>query len=131
MGSRGGPEVKKWTTQVSGRLGEEAAEIFLVSRGFVVLGRNQRTPVGELDLVCEHQQTVVVVEVKARRSSAYGSGLDGIGPRKAARLRAAAVWWLAARGLMPCAVRFDAVEVTLDESGMPAKVEHFVNVLEG
>jgi len=128
--STGGSQDKKWTTRASGRLGEEAAEVFLTGRGFVVLGRNERTPVGELDLVCEYEQTVVIVEVKARRSSAYGAGLEAIGPRKAARLRAAAVWWLAAQGRMPCPLRFDAVEVTLDEGGRPAKVEHFTNVLD-
>lgn len=98
-------------------------------RGYRVLARNQRTPLGELDLVCRESAQVVIVEVKARCNEAYGTALEAIGPRKAGRLRAAALWWLADQGLLPCAIRFDAVVVDLDGYGLPRSLHHVRDVL--
>jgi putative endonuclease len=95
-----------------------------------VLARNQRTPLGELDLVCRSLSEVVIVEVKARSGEEYGEALEAVGPRKAKRLRAAAAWWLSERGLFPCPVRFDVVTVALDGQGLPRAVQHIKNVLE-
>jgi putative endonuclease len=95
-----------------------------------VLARNQRTPLGELDLICRCLSEVVIVEVKARSSVEYGEALESIGPRKARRLRAAAAWWLSDRGLFPCAVRFDVVTVALDSQGCPRSIYHLKNVLD-
>jgi len=112
-----------------GRTGEQLAASFLAERGYRVLGRNQRTPLGELDLVCRDSAQVVVVEVKARSGEWYGAALEAIGPRKARRLRAAAMWWLSQEGLLPCSLRFDAVVVALDGAGIPCSLEHFKDVL--
>lgn len=114
---------------VRGRTGEQVAASFLVDRGYRVLAQNQRTPLGELDLVCRSRSEVVVVEVKARSSDGYGSALESIGPRKARRLRAAAMWWLSDRGLLPCSLRFDAVVVALDRFGLPCSLEHVKDIL--
>ena len=112
-----------------GRTGEQVAASFLSQRGYRVLAKNQRTPVGELDLVCVDGRDLVVVEVKARASNEYGSALESIGPRKGARLRGAALWWLSDQGLLPCRVRFDAVVVDLDSQGLPRTVQHLKDVL--
>jgi putative endonuclease len=84
---------------------------------------------GELDLICQQGVEVVVVEVKARCGGAFGTGLEAIGPRKAARMRGAALWWLAERGRLPCPIRFDAVEVSLDARGLPRSLRHEKDVL--
>lgn len=114
---------------VRGRMGEQLAASFLEERGYRVLAKNQRTPLGELDLVCRSHSQVVVVEVKARSGDEYGAALEAIGPRKARRLRAAAMWWLSERALMPCSVRFDAVVVALDGYGLPCSLEHVKDIL--
>jgi putative endonuclease len=112
-----------------GRMGEQAAETFLAGRGYQVVARNQRTPVGELDLVCRDRAEVVIVEVKARYNEEFGAALEAIGPRKARRLRAAALWWLSERGMFPCSVRFDAVVVSIDRRGLPLGLEHLRDVI--
>jgi putative endonuclease len=94
------------------------------------MAANQRTPLGELDLICRTLSEIVIVEVKARSGTEYGEALEAVGPKKARRLRAAAVWWLSERGLYPCPVRFDVVVVRLDGEGVPRSLHHFRNVLE-
>lgn len=113
-----------------GRSGEQAAETYLEGQGYKILGRNQRTPAGELDIICRDIAETVVVEVKSRTSEEYGAAIEAIGPRKATRLRAAALWWLSDRRLYPCAVRFDAVVVSLDPSGAPLELQHLKNVVD-
>ncbi len=107
-----------------GRAGEEVAALHLSWRGYTILARNQRTPMGELDLICRAGRQIVVVEVKARGSDRYGAALEAVDLRKTARIRAAAVCWLADKGLFPCQVRFDAVVVGLDREGLPCTLEH-------
>lgn len=55
-----------------GPAGERAAEKFLRSRGYKVLARNARVPMGEADLLCEgpDRRTIILVEVKSRRLDA-------------------------------------------------------------
>lgn len=112
-----------------GRTGEQVAASFLIDRGYRVLAKNQRTPMGELDLVCRTEEGVVVVEVKARSGDQCGSALEAIGPRKARRLRASAIWWLSEQGFLPCTLRFDAVLVALDAQGLPRTLEHVKDIL--
>jgi putative endonuclease len=114
---------------VRGRTGEQLAATFLAERGYRVMAKNQHTPLGELDLVCRDSGQVVVVEVKARSGDGYGSALEAIGPRKARRLRAAAIWWLSDKGLLPCSLRFDAVLVALDGFGLPCTLQHIKDIL--
>ncbi len=118
------------TTSVQkGRLGEDAAAEYLQHRGWTVVARNQRTPVGELDLVCEDGGTLVVVEVKARSSSAFGEAIESVGPRKERRLRAATGWWLAEQGGRWRPVRFDVVVVELQSDGTLHCLIHMRDVL--
>ena len=112
-----------------GQVGEQAAATFLRGHGYEVLAVNQRTPLGELDLVCRRLAEVVIVEVKARSGREFGDALEAVDRAKAKRLRAAAAWWLSDRGLFPCAVRFDVVTVALDHDGQPMSVRHLENVL--
>jgi Holliday junction resolvase-like predicted endonuclease len=74
---------------------------------------------------------VVMVEVKARQHEEFGAAIEAVGPRKAGRLRAAALWWLSDRGLFPCLVRFDVILVAIDARGVPLKLEHIRDVLGG
>ncbi len=80
--------------QARGRFGEELAARWYLERGFVILDRNWRTRGGELDLVTARDQLVVVCEVKARATVAYGHPFEAITPAKLARLRRLAVQWL-------------------------------------
>ncbi len=104
-----------------GAYGERVAVRHLVGAGYAILARNWRCRYGEVDVVASLGGTVVFVEVKCRRSSAFGPPASAVTPRKAERLRAAASAWLAGR-VVP--VRFDVVSVLRPVSG-PTVVEHY------
>ncbi len=53
-----------------GRRAESFAALFLQLKGWSILGRRVRTPVGEVDLVARRGHTLAFVEVKARATKA-------------------------------------------------------------
>ncbi|OGS01684.1 MAG: YraN family protein [Elusimicrobia bacterium RBG_16_66_12] len=96
--------------QETGKEAEDLAAEHLQAKGFLVIERNFRTKVGEIDLIMKDGEEMVFVEVRARASRGHGgaaASVDGAKRRKVAR---AARVWLAARGWDgPC--RFDVVAV--------------------
>lgn len=117
------------TSVARGRMAEEAAGDYLVSHGWELVAHNYRTPVGEIDLVCRDETTLVIVEVKARSGSYFGDALESVGPRKERRLRAAAAWWMAERGRVTRDVRFDVIVVMLENDGSLRSLAHLRDVL--
>lgn len=77
-------------SQARGRRAEDAALRFLEARGLVLIARNYRCRLGELDLVMRDGGSLVFVEVRARGCEAYGGAAASIGWRKVRRLTAAA-----------------------------------------
>jgi putative endonuclease len=106
-----------------GAYGEALAAQHLTRQGMVVLDRNWRCEVGELDLVLRDGRVLVVCEVKTRSSVAYGSPLEAVTEQKAARLRRLAARWLADHDVHPAEVRIDLVGV-LVLANAPVEVDH-------
>ena len=52
-----------------GRRAETIAALWLRLKGWAILGRRVRTPVGEVDLIARRGRTLAFVEVKARSSA--------------------------------------------------------------
>lgn len=91
---------------------ERVALTHLESKGWRLLASNYRLRGSELDLVMAAAGTVVVVEVKQRKSAAYGHPAESISGPKLARLRAAALHYVTYTLRRPEArVRLDAVLV--------------------
>jgi len=57
------------------RFGENLVATWYERNGYTVVARNWRCPRGELDIVCERGDVLVVCEVKARRNVACNSTL--------------------------------------------------------
>jgi len=92
----------------SGSRAEELAAQFLAARGLAILARNFRTRYGEIDVIARDGGTLVFVEVRLRRSRAFGGAASSITAAKRGRLRAAASIYLAQLGTEP-PCRFDAL----------------------
>ena len=111
----------------TGGYGEASAARFLAGQGMVLLDRNWRCELGEIDLVLRDGDALVVCEVKTRTSAAFGSPFEAVTPAKLARLRRLAARWIADRGISVREVRFDLVGVRLDLSG-DARFDHLRGV---
>lgn|SRR5690554_3497991 len=106
-----------------GAYGERLVARSLAEQGWTVVDRNWRCEYGEIDIVAIDGDCLVIVEVKTRRSDAYGGAIEAVTRRKLVRLRRLAASWLAAHGGGFAAIRVDVVAVTLPRAGR-ARVEH-------
>lgn len=108
---------------VLGRHGEELAVRCLSDAGMQILARNWRCDEGEIDVIARDGHTVVFCEVKTRSSSEFGSPLEAVTARKAARIRRLAYRWLREQRPTAVEVRFDVVSIVRPPLGEPV-VEH-------
>ena len=97
------------STTVAGQRAEALAARHLEQRGLIVLARNFRCRGGEIDLVCRDESSLVFVEVRLRRNSAYGGAGASITPSKQRRIILAARHYLAEHAQTDCNCRFDCV----------------------
>ena len=74
----------------TGILGEKLAKDYLKKRGYRIRETNYRCPEGEADIIAEHEDCLVFVEVKTRRSLEFGIPEESITAEKRERLRAVA-----------------------------------------
>jgi len=95
-----------------GRWGERLAASWYEAHGYDVVARNWRCSFGELDLIVGRGRRLVVVEVKARRTDAFGPPASAVGPAKQQRIRRLAAEWLATSDVSGVEIRFDVVAVT-------------------
>jgi len=94
-----------------GEQAENRAEKFLTGKGFTTVVRNYRCKSGEIDLIMEDGDTLVMVEVRYRKNDTFGSALESITPRKQARIIAAAGHYLATQHI-DRPVRFDVIGIS-------------------
>jgi putative endonuclease len=98
---------------VAFRLGisaESRAAAYLVAKGYRILARRWRCPLGEIDIIARRRQTLIFVEVKARER--LDDAAEAVTPRQRMRIAGAAEAWLASNPAVQFAdARFDAVLV--------------------
>jgi putative endonuclease len=103
MGSR--------TTHDAGLLAEGVAALYLRLRGWRILSRRFKTPVGEIDIVAKRRGIIAFIEVKRR--PAMADALSAVSPDNAARVRRASEWWLKGRAEFAdkADLRFDVIAI--------------------
>lgn len=105
-----GPRPERRAAFRLGVSAETRAAALLLMKGYRIVARRWRSPVGEIDLVARRGRTLVFVEVKARAN--MDDAAESVTPRQRRRIVAGAEAWLAShpddarRG-----VRFDAILV--------------------
>jgi putative endonuclease len=106
--------------QRAGAEAEARAARCLEAAGLVLLVRNYRCRMGELDLVARQDDLLVVAEVRLRRSRQYGGAAASITWQKRRRIVRATRHLLAHERALQCLrVRFDALLV----DGVGAEVQ--------
>jgi putative endonuclease len=116
--------------KVLGRRGEAFAAEYLEGLGFRVAERNFTCRVGEIDLIVVRDRLLVFVEVKTRRSLAFGSPQEAVVAKKIRHIRRVAQFYLVQflrihRLYADFDMRFDVVEVRLAGAGF--EINHIEN----
>lgn len=112
-----------------GRLGEEVAVRHLRRHGYVIVERNYRCPDGEMDIIARDQGRLAFVEVRARRSTAFGTPEESVTPRKQARLAMVARNYLQEKGLADVEWGIDVVAIEFTPRGTLQRIELIRNAV--
>ncbi len=105
-----------------GTAAEQQAADFLLAKGMTLIDRHVTSRYGELDLLMHDGDTIVAVEVKARRTSTYGRAIESLTQNKLQKLADALHDVLEKRGWSQQPYRIDVV--TIEPSG----IEHLAGV---
>jgi putative endonuclease len=95
-----------------GEAGEALAARLLRRQGYRILETNYRTPIGEIDLIARERDTIVFVEVKARRSPHFGHPKTAVTALKQRKLSMVALYYLKTTGQSGAKARFDVVAIS-------------------
>jgi putative endonuclease len=97
--------------QQYGRESESIAVRHLKKNGYKILEQNYRNRLGEIDIIAKDKDTLVFVEVKARRSAGYGSPKWAVTPKKQRKISMVALYYLKAARQPKAKARFDVVAI--------------------
>ncbi|HEX2655204.1 MAG TPA: YraN family protein [Xanthobacteraceae bacterium] len=98
---------------------ESRAAALLLAKGYRILARRWRSPLGEIDIVARRRNLLIFVEVKAR--DRVEDAAEAVTDRQRRRIAGAAEAWLASHPKhAACDMRFDAVLV------VPRRIPHHI-----
>jgi putative endonuclease len=110
-----------------GERGERLASRHLKRQGMRIVVRGYRTERGEIDLIARDGDTLVFVEVKARRN---GVPAEAVTSEKQRRLTNVALQFMRKYGVLDVRSRFDVVAIVWPDDRARPQVEHFRNAFE-
>lgn len=112
----------KNNSQYLGKQGEILAKTLLQSKGYTILNTNWRFKKLEIDIIATHNNQIVIVEVKARSGSEFGSPEGFVTKQKQKFLINAANNYLETNAInLDC--RFDIIAI-LYMPGQAPKINH-------
>jgi putative endonuclease len=117
------------TRQTIGRWGESTAADFITQKGYIILGRNIRTPYGEIDLVAQKEGCTVFVEVKTRTTKLFGAPEVAVSKRKQDHMTASAEYYFQNHPDMSGEWRIDVISIETDRRGSSPVITHFENAI--
>jgi putative endonuclease len=119
-----GPRPERVAAFRLGLSAESRAAMLLIAKGYRILSRRWKTPVGEIDIIARRRRDLVFAEVKARDQ--LDMAAEGVTERSKRRIVAAAELWLAQHpDHAQLYLRFDVILVA------PGKMpRHIVNAFD-
>jgi len=115
--------------KTTGKQGEILAQNYLKKKGYRILETNYRSRYGEIDIIAKHKNTLVFIEVRTKRSRAFGSPEESITETKASHLRAGAYHYLQNHEKLPESWRIDFVAVELDGNNRATRIDVIENAI--
>ena len=109
----------------TGREGETLAARFLEDKEYRILERNWRDASGEIDVIAQHGDTLIFVEVKTGKAGAFGPPETWVTEAKRRQIIKVAKEYLSTQNIGDADVRFDVVGIEL--VGKTQRITHLEN----
>ncbi len=107
-----------------GAAGEDLAARYLIRNGYEIVERNKSFPkICEIDIIAKRKNKLYFVEVKTRKTDAFGIPSEAVDSRKLSHIRQGVKLYLEEHG--KCDFQVDVIAITLNPE---LKIEHFRNI---
>jgi putative endonuclease len=106
-----------------GSKGEDTVVEYLKKKGYLVIEKNFRTRMFEIDIIAKTGNIICFIEVKSRKTSKYGLPREAVTRKKQNQIIKGAMTYIKYKKLKTFVYRFDVVEVFLNEG----KINHIEN----
>lgn len=110
-----------------GEWGENIAAQFLIKKGYIIVERNFRCKLGEVDIIALDGNDLVFIEVKTRQNQNYGLPCEAVNATKMRHLRRMATYYMAVCSAKYKDVRIDVIEILKTEE-KKGYINHIGNV---
>jgi len=94
-----------------GKAAEQLACDYLIKNGLKLIDKNFHSRYGEIDLIMQHQNTLVFIEVRYRKSQNYGGAKESVTPSKQQKIQKTALFYMQQKGREYNA-RFDVIAMS-------------------
>ena len=107
-----------------GKLGEDIAARHLTNKGYAIRNQNYRFGKLELDIICEKEDQLIIVEVKTRNSNALGEPYSAVTKNKQRQIIRAANNYIIENSIDKD-VRFDVISIIMNRKS--ENIDHIEN----
>jgi putative endonuclease len=94
-----------------GKQAEQFACDYLSQQGLLLLDKNYHCRLGEIDLIMQHDSTLVFIEVRYRKNNHYGGAKESITAKKQQKIQSTALHYMQKHQKNTNA-RFDVIAIT-------------------
>ena len=112
-----------------GELGERWARDYLEKRGYRIRDTNFHCREGEIDIVAQHEDSLVFVEVRTKTGSAFGTPEESVTTAKQEKLASVAMSYLQTHDGLPSEWRIDVVAIEVSPRGRVTRTELIQNAV--
>jgi len=116
------------TRKITGDYGEQLAANYLKLQGYTIIETNWRCNIGEIDIVAQHNEHIIFIEVRTRRTNTVDAAFASITPSKREKLIRAAHAYLDANTGEDALWRIDVIAIALPFNSKP-RIEHVEDAL--
>ncbi len=114
----------------TGKLGENIARDYLIEKGYSIIELNYSTRYGEIDIIAKNGKLIVFIEVKTRRGINFGYPREAVDNYKQLKIKNMAEFYILRKKLKDTPMRFDVIEVFLDENNKTKSISQLKNAFE-
>lgn len=108
----------------TGVQGEAFAAEYLEKKGYLILQKNYKNKIGEIDIIAQTDETLVFVEVKTRRGLKYGYAFEAVDIKKRNKIIKTSQLYLVSHQSFDIQCRYDIIEVYL---GRECSIHHIID----
>jgi putative endonuclease len=113
-----------------GNLGESLAEKYLQDSGYVIIQKNFRCYIGEIDLIAKEKDYIIFFEVKTRYNTRFGNPCESVTYCKQRRIYKTAQFYIMINKIHNSNFRFDVIEIILDIKNNSNSIRQIKNAFQ-